>query len=221
MYSCELIHRQWLSDITFEVEMSRPAGFGFLAGQNICFHFQDVERYYAPLSSPTDPTLKLCIYLMESGIFTPALATADTEATFSFTGPHGHFIFRPSQRRPIFVATGTGIAPFFSMIRSGIGGFTLLHIAPRGEDLYYREFFEQTADVYVPCLPDAGRPEQDMLSLSADKAIDYLRHNLAEKAYDFYLCGNQSMIRDVTLFADSQYPGSKVYTEVFYRSRRS
>lgn len=221
MNTCQLNQRKWLSDITFEVELNRPSGFEFSAGQNICFHFQSVERYYAPLSSPADPYLKLCVYLIESGIFTPVLATADIGSPFTFTGPHGHFVFRPSDRKPIFVATGTGIAPFLSMAQSGIRGFSLLHIVPRDEDLYYREYLEDTADEYVPCIPGAGRQAEDMLTLSADKALDYLTQHLPVDAYDFYLCGNQTMIRDVTLFVDNRYPDSMVYTEVFYRSSRS
>jgi len=220
-YTCKLNERKWLSDITFEVELTRPAGFEFLAGQNLCFYYQNVERYFAPLSAPAEPSLKLCVYLMESGIFTPVLATADIGTRFTFSGPHGHFLFRPSDRRPIFAATGTGIVPFLSMARSGIRGFTLLHIVPQDEDLYYREYFEKTADAYVPCIPDSIHPEGDMLSLPADKALDYLAQHLPVNAYDFYLCGNQSMIRDVTLFVDRRYPDSMVYTEVFYRSRRS
>lgn len=221
MYTCKLNQRKWLSDTTYEVELTRPTAFEFLSGQNLCFHFQAVKRYYAPLTSPADPFIKLCVYLIDNGIFSPVLAAADIGTQFKFSGPHGHFVFRPSDRRPIFVATGTGIVPFLSMARSGIRGFSLLHIVPRDEDLYYREYLEETADVYMPCIPDSGRPAEDMLALPADKALDYMAQHLPVDAYDFYLCGNQSMIRDVTLFVDNRYPDSMVYTEVFYRSRRS
>jgi len=33
---------------------------------------------------------------------------------------------------------------------------------------------------------------------------------------DFYLCGRQDMIRDVTLLIDEEFQGSLVYSEVFY-----
>ena len=213
MYTCELTRRQWLSDITFEVDLTRPPGLEFQAGQNLCFHFQKVERYYAPLSSPADPSLKLCVYLMKSGIFTPVLAKAGIGTRFTFSGPYGHFLFRPSNR--------TGVVPFLSMARSGIRGFSLLHIVPQDEELYYRSYFEDTADAYVPCIPEPDRQAEDMLAISADKALEYLAQHLPVDAYDFYLCGNQSMIRDLTLFIDNRYPDSMVYTEVFYRSRRS
>lgn len=218
-YSCELITRKWLSDTTFEIELTRPVGFEFLSGQNLCFHFEGVERYFAVLSSPADPYLKLCVYQIETGIFTPFLASAEIGTQFTFTGPHGHFLFRPSDRRPIFVATGTGIVPFMSMVQSGVRGFTLLHLVPRDVDLYYSEYFNKAAEVYFPCIPDFNGHGGDMLQLPVDRVLDFMSQNLSAEPYDFYLCGNQSMVRDVTLFIDSHYPDSMVYTEVFYRSR--
>lgn len=219
-YSCELINRKWLSDTTFEIKLTRPEGFEFLSGQNLCFHFENVERYFAVLSSPADPYLKLCVYRIRTGIFTPFLASAEIGTEFTFTGPHGHFIFRPSDRRPIFVATGTGIVPFLSMVHSGTRGFTLLHLVPREVDLYYSEYFIEAAEVYIPCIPDSDQQEEDMLELPVRRIIEFMTNHLPVEPYDFYLCGNQSMIRDVTLFVDSRYPDSMVYTEVFYRSRR-
>ena len=44
-----------------------------------------------------------------------------------FTGPHGYFTFRDFRLKPVFVATGTGIAPFVSMVRAGAKGFIVLH----------------------------------------------------------------------------------------------
>ena len=220
-YSCELIHRKWLSDTTIEIELTRPAGFDFLSGQNLCFLYKGVERYFAVLSSPADPHIKLCIYRIETGVFTPYLASADIGTQLTYTGPHGHFIFRPSDREPIFVATGTGIVPFLSMSRSGVKGFTLLHLVPRDVDLYFKDYFEKAAKVYEPCVPYSNQNGRDMLELPVDMVIDFMSQHLPAKPYDFYLCGNQSMIRDVTLFIDSRYPNSMVYTEVFYRSRPS
>ena len=220
-FSCELIQRNWLSDTTFEIELTRPAGFKFISGQNLCFQYKAVERYFAMSSSPADPHIKLCVYRIETGIFTPFLASANIGTQLTYTGPHGHFIFRPSQRKPIFVATGTGIVPFLSMSRSGIKGFTLLHLVPREIDLYYKDYFKKAAQVYQPCVPASTRSGNDMLELPVDMILDFMSQHLPRKPYDFYLCGNQSMIRDVTLFIDSRYPDSKVYTEVFYRSRQT
>lgn len=217
-YTCELSQRHWLSDRTYEVELTRPAGFDFSAGQNIRFFHRSAQRHYAPISSPADPFLKLCVFEMAGGVFSPYLASTPIGTEFTFSGPHGYFVFRPSNSKPVFIATGTGIAPYLSMARAGVRGFTLLHIVPQSKELYFRQFFEETADAYVPCVPPASEPGGDMLDLSAGEAIDYMSAHLPAEPHDFYLCGNQSMVRDVTLFVDSRFPGSRVYHEVFFRS---
>jgi NAD(P)H-flavin reductase len=48
------------------------------------------------------------------------------------------------------------------------------------------------------------------------RVSDYLEAHLPDGAYDFYLCGRQDMIRDVTLLVDEKFPGSLVYAETFY-----
>ncbi|MFW5810778.1 MAG: hypothetical protein ACOCWY_04180, partial [Thermodesulfobacteriota bacterium] len=48
------------------------------------------------------------------------------------------------------------------------------------------------------------------------KATDYVETVLERRPYDFYLCGKREMIRDVTFLVDDYFPGSRIYTEVFY-----
>ena len=45
---------------------------------------------------------------------------------------------------------------------------------------------------------------------------DYIQNHLPRLVYDFYLCGRSDMIRDVILIVDEQFPGSYVYTEIYY-----
>lgn len=48
------------------------------------------------------------------------------------------------------------------------------------------------------------------------QTLQEVRDELSVKAYDFYLCGCREMIRDVTLLVDERFPGSYIYTELFY-----
>ena len=114
---------------------------------------------------------------------------------------------------PVFVATGTGIAPFCSMVRSGIGGFVLLHGVRQPADLYYRDLFQTAAKTYVACLSSA---DQESDAYFHGHVTEYLQKHLPMGSYDFYLCGNRGVIRDVTRLVDRQFPGSLVYTEMFY-----
>jgi ferredoxin-NADP reductase len=215
-FTAELLHRSWLSDKAFEVELSRPPSFPFQAGQRIRFIRGTAERDYSLISAPDSPRLALCVRFVAAGLFSPVLAGADIGTPFDFSGPHGYFIFQPSPRPPLFVATGTGVAPFVSMTRAGLTGFTILHGARTAAELYYQAGIRVAAGLYVPCLsdvaPDSGLPP----GAYRGRVTDYLSDHLASGAYDFYLCGRREMVRDVTLLVDERFPGSRVYAEIFY-----
>ena len=215
-YSTVLLSRHWLTDRVFELELLRPESFKFNPGQCIRFHHKTVERDYSLITTPADHNLALCLYNVQGGLFSPLLASAEIGTGLSFSGPHGYFTYRPSTKPAVFVATGTGIAPFLSMARAGAKEFTLLHGVKTSNDLYYESFFLNTARMYIPCL---SRGQTQLLSRSdgfQGRVTEYLRDHLPGGTYDFYLCGRQEMIRDATLLADARFPGSLVYTETFY-----
>ena len=212
----ELLQRRWLTDDVFEIELKRPPDLQFKAGQTLRFIHESMERYYSLLSAPDDPTLKLCIYHVRRGKFSPMLAEAGIGSAFNATGPHGYFLFNPSDRKPVFVATGTGIAPFASMARSGVTDFILLHEVESSRNLYYSELFQKVATDYVPCLLNPSAPDPSPPGAFHGPASGYLKQYLPPAGYDFYLCGGRDMTRAVTLQADERFPGSYVFKEVFY-----
>jgi len=61
-----------------------------------------------------------------------------------------------------------------------------------------------------------GDPREGALGAFAGRVTGYLADHLTSGTYDFYLCGNGEMIRDVILLVDQQFPKSLVYTETFY-----
>ena len=212
----EILRRSWLSKKTFELELSRPPTFQFRPGQRIRLLHKGLERDYSLLSQPDSPRLSLCVRHVPAGLVSSILAAAEIGASFTFTGPHGYFTFQESRRPPVLVATGTGVAPFLSMTRSGVAGFTILHGVRTAEELHYRSNFCAAARLYVPCLSHASPGSILPLGAYRGRVTDYLGEHLPLEAYDFYLCGRQEMIRDVTLLVDERFPDSRVYTEIFY-----
>ncbi|MGD8297523.1 MAG: FAD-binding oxidoreductase, partial [Desulfobacterales bacterium] len=149
-YSSELIERRWLSDRSFEITLEKPTTFEYLAGQWIRLTSDAVERDYTLVTAPNDPNLALCIRYIEGGSLVPTLSHVPIGTRFDFKGPQGYFTFKPSHRPAVFVATGTGVAPFVSMARSGVSGFTLLHGVRTAADLYYASVLKSTAKHYIP-----------------------------------------------------------------------
>ena len=212
----QVISRKWLSESAFEVELSRPRHFHFKAGHTIQLVYQDQKRYYSLASAPGDPTLILCVNFIAKGYFSPLLASAEIGFKLGFSGPHGYFTFSPSPRPPVFIATDTGIAPFVSMVRSGMRDFTLLHGARHENELYYQDLLRQSAQKYLPIVWETPDEVRVTSGLVHDKMVNLLAQNLKPRRYDFYLCGWQKMIKDVTHLIDDRFPGSHVYTEVFF-----
>jgi ferredoxin-NADP reductase len=214
-FSTELLSRKWLSPKVFEIELRRPERLHFKPGQTLCFIYRSEERYYSFVSSPDDPTIVLCVRYVETGFFSPILASAGIGTSFDFTGPHGYFIFTPSPRAPIFIATGTGVAPFVSMAGAGVKDYTLLHGVSDVPDLYYKNRLAASAKKHVPCL-SASTETLAPDAYFRGRVTEFLMQNLPPAVYDFYLCGRQDMIRDVMHLVDRRFPGSLVYYEVFY-----
>jgi ferredoxin-NADP reductase len=212
-YDHVLLDRHRLSDQTFELRLGRPAAFQFSPGQRIRIVQKGIERDYSMVSSPKDPDIHLCVRETKGGRLSPWLATASIGTPIRFSGPHGYFTFHPSERPPVFVATGTGIAPFVSMCRAGVKGFTLLHGVQKAEDLYYKTLFQGSAHPYVPCL--TGADGDRTAGAYPGRVTEFMESRLAAGRYDFYVSGAQEMIRDVLRLVDNRFPDSFIFTEPF------
>ena len=215
-YRSRLEETCWLSANSFELRLARPEGFAFRPGQHIRLRAKSLERDYSITSGPDDSPLALLIRHVQEGALTPFLASLEPGVEIDFSGPRGHFAFRPSERRAVLVATGTGVAPFSAMVRSGVTGFLLLHGVRAPEDLYYKDLFDSAAAEVVPCVTGRGPGESPLPGEFHGRVTAYLQEHLPRKAHDFYLCGREEMIRDVTLLVDEAFPGSRVYAEIFF-----
>ncbi len=213
IHSTKLLDRRWLSKKTIELKLVKPPLFNFNPGQRICLIHKSVERDYSLVSAPADTNLILCIRKVHEGILSSQLSEIPLGTRLHFTGPHGYFTFKPSPRPAVFVATGTGLAPFCSMVRSGINDITLLHGVSLAADLYYADLLRPAIKKYIACLSKPDRSPEDYFS---GRVTDYLQKKLAPGEYDFYLCGQREMIHDVTLLVDERFEGSLIYTEIYY-----
>ncbi|WP_254535574.1 FAD-dependent oxidoreductase [Halomarina litorea] len=102
-----------LVDLRFETE----GGFEFQPGQYVTVRYEDVSRPYSIASSPTAEDTALAIRHVPDGTLTPMLVDADPGHELEIRGPNGEFLLEsPSSRDIVFLATGTGVAPFKSMI---------------------------------------------------------------------------------------------------------
>ncbi|MEL7220815.1 MAG: FAD-dependent oxidoreductase [Bacteroidota bacterium] len=204
--------RFWL-DISQQEE-----AFSFRAGQFITMDLpigekrRDRWRSYSIASSPSlKDQLELCIVELEGGRASTYLFKEAREGTtIRFKGPEGMFVLPEEiQHELVFICTGTGVAPFRSMIADLVENNKLtqpIHLifgTRYAEGVLYQDEFAALA---------RSNPNfKYSVTLSREKNIDDLNfdfpvysgyvHQVYEQEYGqhrddirFYLCGWSNMI---------------------------
>ena len=213
-HHCRLVHRRWFTKETFAIELQRPPGFQFRAGQRIRVLLGEQARDYSPIPGIPPNRLTLLIRSMARGIVSTHLAACPLDTTLMVEEPSGHFIYRPSSRPAVFIATGTGIAPFVAMREEGVKGFIMLHGVREAGELYFRDRMEPQAERYIPCL--SGQVADRPPGVFQGRVTAYLKRHLPSGSYDFYLAGRREMIAEALATVDDRFPSSRVYSEIFF-----
>ena len=149
-------------------------------------------------------------------------------------GPKGRFLLEPDDHRThLFISTGTGIAPFMSMIRQTLAErrprkTVVLHGCSYVEELGYREELERwqrdgTYPVtYVPTISRPGDPRNAGWTGRTGRA----EHVVREVCHDLhlrpdrtvvYICGNPDMILNAeSVLMRSGFPEFHVKKELYW-----
>ena len=212
LLTAELTQSILLSPETKHLEF-RVAGadeFRFTPGQFVSIRQPRPDgkvhtRAYSIASPPrSDPTFDLCLNRVEDGFLSNWLCDLEVGATVQFHGPHGLFVLRQPRQDAIFIATGTGIAPFRSMLqwlfaapeRNRGHEYWLVFGTRYEHSIYYREEFEQLAREhpnfhYVPTLSRCGSDWQGCRGY----VQDHVREIAAgRRQIEAYICGLNEMV---------------------------
>src|SRR3981081_3233370 len=123
-YKARLASSVRLSELTkhLEFELHGMKRFGFVPGQWLSLKQfrpwrEEITRAYSIASPPTeDNRFALCLNRVQDGFMSNFLCDMKQGDEISCQGPFGDFILRPPPHDTVFVATGTGVAPFRSML---------------------------------------------------------------------------------------------------------
>jgi benzoate/toluate 1,2-dioxygenase reductase subunit len=108
-----------LSETTIAFSLDRADAFTFLPGQyaNLLVPGTDQRRSYSFSSPPGAETLSFLVRNIPPGVMSTYLREKGVPGTpIEFTGPAGSFYLRDIKRPLLFLAGGTGLAPFLSML---------------------------------------------------------------------------------------------------------
>lgn len=212
-FRTRLVARRRIAPVIVELRFAKPAGFRFIPGQFVRFHMDGYVRDYTLTVSPEAETLDVCIALVDGGRFSKRIGAAAIGDGFQLSGPHGHFVFQDGRHPAVFVATGTGIAPFVAYCRSGVRDALLLHGVRHPADLVYRELLQSHLRSYIPCITRPVDLPAGIRGAFAGRVTGYLETLLPSGIYDFYLCGRGAMIRDATALIDRRFGDSRLFIE--------
>lgn len=155
-------------------------------------------RLYSLCSGTKDPYWEILFNIQSAGLLTPRLAEIRANHTVYVSMPFGSFI--DDQTPSWWIAAGTGIAPFRSMLRSGLTKDKhLVHGARKPTEFYFAdEFRRQLASRYVRCCSQ-GEGE----NLYAGRLTHWLEEQPNVPTDTTYLlCGSAEMVvqvRDILL----------------------
>ena len=195
-----------------------------------------VQRPMSVSSSADDLSeYEFFIRLVESGGFTPLLWELAVGDAINIKGPKGKFLLQADGRRALFVASGTGLAPFISMIdtlrdRNQTRDIVLLHGVSYDYDLAWRRELtelEQSDGFPLRYVATVSRPQQcpdwtgctGRVEAIVESQLD--EHGLTPENTTIYLCGNPDMITAVEEIATARgFPTEQVRKELYWPKGR-
>lgn len=148
----ERYERPFPALLRFRFQTDDP--FDFVAGQYVSIRYRGRVRAYSVASSPNRDETELCVRRVPDGRLSQLLCeNLRVGDELTVRGPYGEFLLEePSERDAVFVATGTGVTPFKSMIDYAFEegwderrDVWLFLGAAWVDDLPYREYFREMA----------------------------------------------------------------------------
>jgi ferredoxin-NADP reductase len=210
-WNARLLSSRSLSEPTKHLEFQIPSipRFGFVAGQWLSFKTnkpsgEEITRAYSIASPPEESNrFALCLNRVQDGFMSNFLCDMTQGDEIACQGPFGNFILRPPIRDTIFIATGTGIAPFRSMLQWLFHGNEMRHgnhqiwlvFGSRTEkDIYYHQEFVDLASRHsnFHYLPTLSRGDWTGLR---GYVQDHVRGIIGQRTdMHAYICGLKKMI---------------------------
>ncbi|MCS6771854.1 MAG: FAD-binding oxidoreductase [Kiritimatiellae bacterium] len=204
----------------FVIELERR-GLEFTPGDCMALYAGDgrVSRPYSIASGTQEPVLRFIIRRMPGGDVSPFLCARQpgdvvrASAPFGWFRPGAHAAIRPF----VFMATGTGIAPFLAYLRSpGARRPAAFRYGCRlGVDLVDADWLRDTwgAECFVS--------REDINGCRRGRITECMEE-LPVGNLDYYLCGLDAMIDEVGRFLQERgVPLTQIHRECFFNAQFS
>lgn len=187
----------------------------FKAGQYVVLSFPNEKeaREYSIFSGENDSYIEILLKTVPAGSFSKRLGALQAGDELQIEGPFGFFVMREDEiysKKHVFIATGTGLSPFKSYLKSYPNiDYKLLHgIAKLNEQIDANKFKKESIQYCV---------SREHSSYFNGRVTDFLKLSKVESSSIFHLCGNSEMINDVSDILENQgVDPENIRTEAFF-----
>lgn len=187
----------------------------FIPGQvvRISMNEEDPPRIYSVCSGNHEPEIRILFNIKDGGLLTPRLSGVIPGDTIWVSRPYGGFT---DQGGPAWwIATGTGIAPFFSMFSSGISdGKRLIHGVRHLNQFYFEDELEWAMGKnYIRCCS-----AEHSCDTFPGRVTDFLlQESEFPPGIKYYLCGKALMVVEVRdLLIAKGVPFENILAEIYF-----
>ncbi len=203
-----------LTEHAFILSMPKSR-FKFAAGQHVSLSIPGdyQSREYSIYSAEEGENLEVLVKEVDGGYFSPKLKHLKVGDSVEVHGPFGKFGLDEKNletHKHVFIASGTGIAPFHSMVKSNTNlDYQLIHGVRYTNEAYEIEHYD--ADKFLLCT--SRDPKGDF----EGRLTEYLKKTDFEKNTCFYLCGNSDMIFDsMEILREKGFDRENINVEVYF-----
>lgn len=209
---------RWFGSEVFEIAFARE-GLAFTPGDCLALFAADgrVSRPYSIASGIHDDMVRFVIRHMPGGVVSSFLRERQPGDAVRVSPPFGWF--RPGEQaaeRPfMLIATGTGIAPYLAMLRSHPERkpVALLYGVRNGADLIDPAWLRERAPVRIAVSREV------VPGTHHGRVTDLLETMATPADCDYYLCGLDAMIDEVTILLERRGVDiTRIHRECFFNA---
>ena len=208
-------YRAW-TDTLFSLKVEAPK-LSFEAGQFVRLALdlsgERVAKPFSFVNPPQDPVLEFYGVIVPEGPLSPQLARLRPgDGLYLADNPSGFLVLSevPPAEDLWLVATGTGIAPYLSILRTDTPWqryqhVILVHAVRHASELVYKEMIRELQAVrpqlsYISVVSRESHPESLAGRVPAairDGRLEAAGRPISPASSQFMLCGNPQMLKDV------------------------
>lgn len=204
-----------LTPTTYVIRFDRN-GIPFRAGQHILLGIKgEIDtREYSVYSAEQDDYFEVLIREVKEGLVSKELRNVKPGEALNFEKPVGYFTLKDEDihtRKFLFIASGTGIGPFHSFVKSYPGlDYKLLHGIRYGYEAYDKDDYDKNR--LVRCT------SRDRKGDFHGRVTPYLvKHPAIDKDTICFFCGNVEMIHEAyDIMLKQGIPSQNLFAEVYF-----